>query len=254
VTGDLQGLLLTLVGVVTIRLAVTGAYLWYLKEAMRGPLVAAGTVLVVLGLATILRSFRRGSAAPEPNAPADDHHGHHDHGSGAPRVAWLLVLPVLAILLVAPAPLGAYAASRESTRTALAVPDAEPIFDALPPASRGAVPMSLSEFLTRSYYDEDDSLAGATVRLVGFVVADPELPDGFQLTRFTLACCAADAFPMRVAIHGVDGPIPANDTWVEATGTWIEPPEGTPTGVDRGASLQLASSTIIEQPTNPYEE
>lgn len=253
-TGEAQGVLVAVTGVVAVRLAVTDAYLSYLKEGMRWPLLVAGLVLTVLGLLTIVRAFRTGDGS-DAGSDAEPHAEDarvHEHEHGGPRVAWLLVLPLLAILLVAPAPLGAYAASRESNRT-IVVPESNPVFDPLPAVAGSAVPITLSEFITRSYYDENDSLAGVPIRLTGFVVADPEVPDGYQLTRFTLACCAADAFPMQVAVRGVEAPIPANDTWVEVTGTWIEPPPGTEVGVDRGAELELSSAVVVEQPTNPYE-
>ena len=38
------------------------------------------------------------------------HGRRHDHGGHGPRVAWLLLLPVLTIFLVAPPALGSYAA------------------------------------------------------------------------------------------------------------------------------------------------
>ena len=245
-TGDAQGVLVAVTGVVAMRLAVTGSYLSYLKEGMRWPLLAAGLVLTVLGLVTIGRTLRRGPDHEHADARAE-----HGHGPGGPRVAWLLVLPLLAILLVAPAPLGAYAASRDSSRT-VAVADTA-AFDPLPPPSDGAaVPLTLTEFITRSYYDTGGSLAGVPVRLTGFVMSDPEVPDGYQLTRFTLSCCAADAFPMKVVVRGVEGASPPDDTWLEVTGTWVEPPEGAE-GVERGAEIELASAVPIPQPENPYE-
>ncbi|HEX6245842.1 MAG TPA: hypothetical protein VFZ61_33185, partial [Polyangiales bacterium] len=43
----------------------------------------------------------------------DHDHGHgHDHGHHEPRVGWLLILPVLGLLLVAPPALGSYAAGQ----------------------------------------------------------------------------------------------------------------------------------------------
>lgn len=255
--GDAQGVLVTVTGVVAIRLALTGVYLSYLKEGMRTPLLVAGIVLSVLGGVTIVRALRQVDSDGQPvvdHGPvdADDGHEGHDHGRAGPPVAWLLVLPLLAILLVAPAPLGAYAASRDSSRT-IPVVSGEPAFEPLPAAVDGAVPMSLIEFVTRAYYDADDSLEGVPVRLSGFVVADPEVPDGYQLTRFTLSCCAADGFPIQVAVRGIQGPIPPNDTWVEVTGSWVAPPPGTEVGVGRGAALLFGSAREIDQPENPYE-
>lgn len=235
-TTDVGGLLVAVTGVVAMRLAITGAYLSYLKEGMRLPLVAAGAVLVVLGGLTIIRALRPGSE-------------HDRDAHGGPRVAWLLVLPLLAILLVAPAPLGAYAAERDSARSPAPVTSG---FAPLPEPVDGAVELTLTQFLTYSYYDTENSLADVPVRMTGFVVVDPAVRDGYQLTRFTLSCCAADAFPIQVNVRGVLPPIPPNDTWVEVVGTWIEPPP-TAEGVERGAALQIVNSTEIEPPEQTYE-
>lgn len=245
---EAHGVLVAVTGVVAVRLSVTGAYLSYLKEGMRWPLFAAGVVLTVLGGITILRSLR----APDRHDDEDAVVGHegHGHGPGGPRVGWLLVVPLLAILLVAPAPLGAYAAARDESRVAEVDTSS---FGALPPPTDGALDLTLTHFVQRAYYDEDSTMAGVPVRLSGFVVADASVPDGYLLTRFTLSCCAADAFPIQVEVHGVEGPIPPNDTWLEVTGTWIEPPAGTSVGIERGAALRATSAVQIEQPSNPYE-
>ena len=50
--------------------------------------------------------------------------------------------------------------------------------------------------------------ADVTVRLTGFVVIEPGTKKGFQLTRFRIACCAADARPTQVTVRELDGPVP----------------------------------------------
>jgi uncharacterized repeat protein (TIGR03943 family) len=79
------------------------------------------------------------------------------------------------------------------------------------------VDLTLMEFLTRSYHDRDETLAGVEVRLVGFVLGDPSEPDGCQLTRFRMSCCAADAVAVGVDVRGLDGARPPDDTWVEVS-------------------------------------
>lgn len=97
---EARAVVLLLLGNAMLRLALGGGYVDYVKPAMRIPLIVAGAALALLGAGRLLELVL-GHA-----------HGHgHDHG---PRVAWLLVLPVFAILLIAPPPLGAYAAGRES--------------------------------------------------------------------------------------------------------------------------------------------
>lgn len=212
----------------------------------------AGIVLTTLGLLTILRGVRNGRGAVGPASAGDDSHEH----AHSPRVAWLLLLPLLAILLVAPAPLGADAAGRSDAQ-APPSPAADSLFGPLPAPSDGAVELTVTEFLQRALYDDARSLEAVPVRLRGFVVVDPETSDGYLLTRFVLSCCAADGFPIQVAATCIDGPPPPDDTWVEVVGTW-DPPAPDTSETDGGgpavAALAAESQTVIDPPAKPYEQ
>ena len=129
-------------------------------------------------------------------------HGHGGHQHTA-RVGWLLLVPVLVVLLVQPTALGSYAVSSRSV-----VPGGGD--DQYPPLAapvRGAVPMSMAEFVTRAVRDPGQSLTGVRVRLTGFV-APAEDADGYRLTRFVIFCCAADAEALQAVVHGDPAPGP----------------------------------------------
>lgn len=224
--------LMLLLGAMAIRLASSDAYLAYVKAPMRPWLLLSGAVIVALAGGVLLH---RDSSAEDSGGPG---HGH------SPGVAWLLALPVLALTVVAPDPLGAFAAGRaadwEPTPPAAA-------FGPLPAPTDGAVDLTLAEFRGRAAFDEHQSLKGATVRLTGFV--QETTSDGFILARFVLRCCAADAAPIRVAIR--TGTRPAADSWVEVTGMWRL---GSPTPDDgHPAELDAARVEGIEEPGQPYE-
>jgi hypothetical protein len=103
---------------------------------------------------------------------------------------------VLLMLLGATAALGSCAAAGRS-----AVPGAgDGGFQPLAAPVRGAVPMSMAEFVTRAVRDPDQSLAGVRVRLVGFVA--PGDGAGYRLTRFVIFCCAADAEALQAGGAG----------------------------------------------------
>jgi uncharacterized repeat protein (TIGR03943 family) len=91
--------------------------------------------------------------------------------------------------------------------------------------------------------------ARVRVRLVGFVVPDPQ-PQGFLLTRFAISCCAADAIPMQVAVLAAQGGIPPPDTWVEVEGTWQPPVSG---DTRLPPILRPTSVLRIDPPADPYE-
>jgi uncharacterized repeat protein (TIGR03943 family) len=139
--------------------------------------------------------------------------GHH-----RTRVGWLLLVPVLVVILVQPTALGSYAASSRSV-----VPGGghQGGFQPLAAPVRGAVPMSMAEFVTRAVRDPAQSLAGVRVRLTGFVAPNPG--GGYRLTRFVIFCCAADAEALQADVRGDRTPR-ARDQWLEVEGTWLPRP------------------------------
>jgi uncharacterized repeat protein (TIGR03943 family) len=234
---EAQAGLIFALGAVALRLGLTDAHLAYIQPSMGPALALAGAVLVVLGGVILLRPGRARTTGPAP------HHGHgHGHGVGS-RVGWLLVAPILAIAVVAPSPLGAFAANRAPTT----VPPATRSFGPLPDPRAGAVELPLTEFVGRAR--QGDSLRGVPVRLVGFATTDYR-GSGFLLTRFVVSCCAADARPVRVAVRSADSPSPTPDTWLEVTGTWrpeIRSPEDA-----RPPTLDMTSLRIVTPPDNRY--
>jgi uncharacterized repeat protein (TIGR03943 family) len=243
-----QGALLLAMGGMALRLGLTDAALAYVKEGLQPLLVGSGVVLIVLGLSTVLRAFRAADVEGATE-PAGDLHGHHhdaDHAH-SPAVAWLLVGPLLALLLIAPPPLGSFAAARQSTQP---TEPASISLGPLPTMEGGAVPLSLTEFTVRALYDETTSLEGVPVRLIGFVTPDED--DDYLLTRFSMTCCAADAQARTVGITG-DQVRPA-DTWLEVEGQW-EPRPGAEPGHPGGQAplLVVDSVRVISEPAQPYE-
>ena len=196
-----QALLLLLVGGAVLRASVTDQYLRYVKTGLRPLLLGTGVVLIVAAVATFWFERRAARAAG----------GAKSHGHREPRVAWLLLLPLFALILVAPPALGSYAATR--TGTALQRPFGFPDLPAGDPLR-----ISVNDYATRAVYDQGRSLAGRRVELTGFVTIGPHGTP--YLTRMVLNCCAADAQPVKV---GLAGDVPAGlqpDTWLDVVGTY----------------------------------
>ncbi|MCL7428890.1 TIGR03943 family protein [Streptomyces sp. YS415] len=220
---------LLLLGAAVLRISLfSEVYLRYVQPGLRPYLVVSGVVLAVLGLV----------------AGALVAAGRSAHAGPGPRVAWLLVLPALALLFFPPPALGSYSAEREAAQRAAR---SVGTFPALP--AKDPVTLSLGEFSSRAAYDSERSLRGRTVRLTGFVTRDA---DGtWYVTRLQISCCAADAGAGRVEIRGAAAA--PEDTWVTVTGTWH--PEGTLGGDDAWpAVLDAESVRRIGQPANPYEQ
>ncbi len=172
---EVQAAILLALGALALRLGLTDAHLAYIRPSMGPVLAVAGAVLVALGGVVLLAPGRR--AAVDVSTAGGD----HDHG-GPSRVTWLLVAPILAIAVIVPRPLGAFAANRAAaTRPAPTRAD----FGPLPaPAAPGApVDLPLTQFVGRAVYDQGRSLRGAPVRLTGFVAPDRR-GGGFLLTRW----------------------------------------------------------------------
>jgi uncharacterized repeat protein (TIGR03943 family) len=159
---------------------------------------------VIAAVMTLWYEFR-GTRAAEP-----EHDHGHDH-AGGPRVAWLLILPVFALLLVSPPALGSYAASRSGTAL-------QQVSDFPPLPTGDTAKISVLDYASRAVFDEGRSIGDRKVQLKGFVIKGD---DGrTYLARMILSCCAADARPIKI---GLDGQVPddlKSDTWLEVTGRY----------------------------------
>jgi uncharacterized repeat protein (TIGR03943 family) len=233
-----QGAMVLLVGAMALWLGLSQAALAYVRPGLRPLLAASGVVLLLLGVVALL--WRPGGA--------DGHsHAHGEHGL---RSAWLLMLPVLVLLLVTPPALGSYAASRQPPGTNQGSASE---FPPLPEPVDGAVPLLVSEFVARAQDDQKRSLEGQRVRLVGFVIPDQGGGRDYQLARFVLACCAADAEAYTVEIRGDATPRQA-DQWLLVEGRWLPQPVPEQTGSFTKPPVLLADAvTAIHPPANRYE-
>jgi uncharacterized repeat protein (TIGR03943 family) len=215
-----------LVGVVLLRLTLSGTYERYVRVGMRPWLITAGIVVLLLGTVTLVRALRTG-------------HGHdHEHGVG---VGWLLLAPIAALLLVAPPTLGSYGVARGAR---VDVRAGAPVFVQLPHRA-GPLPMTLLEFSQRAFDHSGLSFNGNTVRLTGFVAGSKGR--GFEIARYQIACCAADAIPVVVHVLGTAGTVPGRDGWVTVTGTFRKG--------GRGEIPDLVATSVVALPApeDPYE-
>ncbi|MEU8268565.1 TIGR03943 family protein, partial [Sphaerisporangium sp. NPDC049002] len=108
----------------------------------------------------------------------------------------------------------------------------------------------LGEFIGRAWGDTNRSLLDRQVKLTGFAIHSKKRGQWY-LTRMQLRCCAADAFPLKVAVLGV--PAPRDDTWVEVTGAWVPTPyDQLPKGTV-APELRATAVVKVKQPDEPYE-
>ncbi|WP_435283869.1 TIGR03943 family putative permease subunit [Streptomyces koelreuteriae] len=226
-----QSALLFLLGATLLHSGMTDLYLRYVKEGLRPLVLLAGAVLIVTAAATLWYD-RRG------RAQAHDHH--HE-----PRVTWLLTLPVLALILVAPPALGSYSASH--TGTALQKPFG---FADLP--ADGPLRLGVADYAGRAVYDDGRSLRDRELKITGFVTLDRAGTP--YLVRMGLNCCAADAQPVKIALTGDIPPVLSPDTWLEITGRYT--PRRTKDPVNNGPVpyLEVTRAKPVPTPHDPYDE
>ncbi|MFI7499033.1 TIGR03943 family putative permease subunit [Streptomyces sp. NPDC049687] len=229
-----QAAVLFLLGAALLHAGTTDLYLRYVKAGLRPLLLASGAVLIVAALATAWYERRRAK---------EEHEQGHSHPE--PRISWLLILPLLALILVAPPALGSYSANR--TGTALQEPLAYPALPATDPLRLGIV-----DYAGRAVYDHGRTLTGRRVQLTGFVALDH---DGTPyLVRMALNCCAADAQPVKVALTGDIPPVLQPDTWLTVTGSYVPRESRDPVNNGPIPFLKVTTAKPAAEPRDPYDE
>lgn len=245
---ETQNILLILLGGALVKIAVNGDYLRYVKPAQQPWIITGGAVMVLLGAVAIVRDVlaARTKVAADPGPDAPDH-AHEDGHAHSARPAWLLLVPVLAVFLVAPPALGADSVIRTEARVPASAAAANAA--AFPPLPAGdVVPLPVNEFVSRAGWDKAGTLDGRTVSLTGFVV---HTDGGTLLARLVISCCAADAFPVTVRLRGGEADHLASDAWIRITGQVVP---GTATRANSYTpDFTPASLTTVPAPKDPYE-
>ncbi|RNL85070.1 TIGR03943 family putative permease subunit [Halostreptopolyspora alba] len=245
-----QGMVTLLLGAAALGSTVfSDLYLNYVKDLFQPFLILTGLMLVVLGVWIVVSDLRANFGA-DGGDTQDSHTGEdsgHDH-SRAPWVAWLLVLPVISVFVIAPPALGAYSAAETTTSSPSdAESDEGGEFDELDDSS-GPVQLEMQDFVSRAWTDEERQMSGLEIELTGFAAPNPD-GEGWFLARLQMACCAADAVVNRVLI--TDEPEPEKDSWWTVRGTWDEP-EGDIAEV-REHRFTVTEMVEVENPPDPYE-
>jgi uncharacterized repeat protein (TIGR03943 family) len=181
-------------------------------------------------------------------AAGHSHDAGHGHSHGAARSAWMLLMPVLAIFLVAPPALGADSVNRAGGRTVASEQRQDQVIKTkFPPLPAGSVvPMRMADVATRAAWDATNSLNGRTLELTGFVVHDAA---GVYVARLVITCCAADAMPVKARLVGAEGL--ADDEWITVTGQ-VRPDSA----VQADNYVPVFDTTTVKKigtPSDPYE-
>jgi uncharacterized repeat protein (TIGR03943 family) len=247
-----QAVVMLLLGGAVLRITLTGTYLRYVKEGLRPLLLIAGALLIAAAVMTLWYDLRRRT---RPGTEPDGHDAGHDadghgHAHREPRVGWLLLVPALALLLLAPPALGSSAAGRSGSVLAAQGSAFEASdYAALPPGD--PVGLGLLDYAARAVYDQGRTLDGRRVELTGFLTPGPD--GGTLLTRMILNCCAADGRPIKVALTGDVPAGLAPDTWVRVVGGYVPQTAKDPVNDAAVPYLRVTSWQETPAPAQPYE-
>jgi putative membrane protein len=253
-----QAAVLFLVGAALLHAGFTNLYLRYVKAGLQPLLLLSGAVLIVTALATAWYEWRRtrrekAQAEASTEAHAEDHtedDAHEGHAPGGhvhrePRISWFLILPLFALILVAPPALGSYSAVRTGTAIQqpyglLKLPDSNPLT------------IGLVDYASRAVYDHGRSLGTRQLKVTGFVALDKS--GSPFLVRMALNCCAADAQPVKIALTGKIPPVLQPDTWLEITGTYSPKQTKDPINNRPIPYIQVTQAKPVPTPKDPYDE
>jgi uncharacterized repeat protein (TIGR03943 family) len=231
---ETQNILLVLLGGALLKISFSGLYTRYVQKGLLPLLIAAGLIMVGLAVFAIIRDIRRGKAAEE------EHDHEHSHSS---RSTWLMLLPVLAVFLVSPPALGGDVVS--SAADTNQTQRARNLLGELPAGD--VIGLSMTEFVTRTAWDESGTLDNRRVKLTGFLTrAEGET----FVARLAISCCAADARPLKVKLIG-DVPSLPDEQWVEVTGQVV--PKSASEQNSWVPSFTVESANSVAEPAEPYE-
>ncbi|WP_141206126.1 TIGR03943 family putative permease subunit [Streptomyces griseorubiginosus] len=258
-----QSAILFVLGAALLHAGLTDLYLRYVKAGLRPLVLAAGVVLIVTAVATAWYEWRadvkrkrphgvepheEGGHGEEPQG--EGAHGEEAHEEGAhvhrePRVSWLLVLPLFALILVAPPALGSYSAMRTGTALQQAYG-----YQKLP--ASGPLRLGLADYAGRAVYEHGKGLTGRPITITGFVALDHS--GAPYLVRMALNCCAADAQPVKIGLTGQVPPVLKPDGWLQVTGTYTA--RRTKDAVNGGPIpyLRVTAAKPVPTPSDPYDE
>lgn len=238
---ETENTVLLLVGISMVIITASGVFTRYVKPGLWPWLVTSAVVLIGLALAAIVGDIRRGGPHTV-DAPGGAGH-EHSHRSG---LVWLLVLPVLVLMFVAPPALRPSAAAP----SVMAVSN-DVLRQKFPPLPTGSSPeVSLPEVLMREAQDTTGSLTNRTITVTGFVLNEAH---GVDLGRVVIVCCAADAQLARIHLRGPAAAAAAglpDNTWIRVEGQVIPAPRQPKSAVI--PTLQTTAVTRIDAPRNPY--
>lgn len=232
----------------------TGRLALLIHPIYNGLIVVTGMVLLMASAFAALKEIR-GRSPRRSGAIIGDDRGNEEHLTVLPPVLTSGILLAAAILglLISPKPLASAKAMQQQTSASVTVTRSNPQSFR---ANQDPAERSLVEWVRLlNVYPEPSAYEGQPMEVSGFLLPGTQgdgLPSGYiWLARFTITCCAADAYPLVLPVE-LPGDRPQSyetDTWLAVTGT----AQTTKIGRDRRLAVAASQVRPIDAPANPYE-
>ncbi|QOV22612.1 TIGR03943 family putative permease subunit [Anabaenopsis elenkinii] len=237
----LDALAITSWGILMLQYWLSGKLYLLIHPNFFGLVIGCGIALLLLGFLKMRDIWRKRRMANTSNI---QHMNLFPPGAGS---ALLLTVAILG-LMITPRVFASDTAIQLGVTDLLSTGRVQPqsFRPSIRPEDRSLVDWAR----TLNVYPEPDSYTGQKAKVQGFVVHPPDIGENYIfLARFVITCCAADAYPVGLAVK-----LPENqeryppDTWLEVEGQMI-----TETLAGK-RNLTIAATSIqeIPQPRNPY--
>lgn len=216
---------------------INAQVLWYINKRFV-ILTEIGILLLVI---LALRLFIEGRFVHQ-----SEEHDDHDHKPSAMNL-WMMLIPLLIGVLIPAKPLDAAAVSAKGLTTTSALISSN---TSSKPFETESEQRNVLDWVKLFYFEKDLSpYTGQNASVIGFVYFDDRLPKGqFFVSRFILACCAADAYAVGMIVEPPAGASLKQNDWVQVSG-----PVDIVSFDGRNSPLIHAESIVpVPQPDQPY--
>jgi putative membrane protein len=176
----------------------------------------------------------------------DEEHNDHDHKPSSINL-WIMSIPLLIGILIPAKPLDATAVSAKGLTTTYALISSSASSQ---PFETDSEQRNILDWVKLFYFESNlTPYIGQRASVIGFVYFDDRLPKGqFFVSRFILACCAADAYAVGMIVEPPAGATFKQNDWVQASG-----PVDVVSFDGRNSPLLHAETIIpVLQPDQPY--
>ena len=236
-----QGLIFLGLFLFLIAKVINNQLYWYINTRFI-MLTEIGIVFLVI-LALILF---KASTNKQGDHDAEEQHHDHDHKPASANL-WIMIIPLLIGVLIPAKPLDSTAVSAKGLTTTSAIISSN---SSSHPFETESEQRNVLDWVKVFYFEKDlNPYLGQKAAVTGFVYFDSQLPKGqFFVSRFILACCAADAYAVGMIVEPPAGTSVKSDDWVQIRGPVAM------VSFDGHNSPLIRAETItpIPQPDQPY--